>query len=110
MRLLLFSVALCLVSSVADAACTKIFLKFQYLTGDNTWGLTSKGGGNYEDPTSTVTLATVEGVTTVTFRAPGAGMMVWTTTNMPCDVGGGFVLKSNSSTATVPTISVTQSQ
>ncbi len=94
---------------VEAAPCSAVFVKFQYGIGDATWNLNSTGT-SWEDATSTVTLAQVNGETTVTFRAPGSGVMVWSRVPGPCNTGGGFVLKSNTSTAPVPTISVVESK
>lgn len=98
--------AACVVSS---APCSAVYVKFQYAIGDTTWNLNSTGSA-WEDATSTVVLAQNNGETTVTFRAAGSGTMIWSRVPGPCNTGGGFVLKSNTSTAPVPTISIVESK
>lgn len=101
---MLASVVVLMVGVSCNAACTDIFVRFYFASGDTAVHLKQSGDGSYRDTTGAYTLANEK--TGLTLRDNNGN--VWSRTGVACDIGSGFTLTTTGKNPPVKVI-VTES-
>ena len=106
MRGLLVASVVLLMAGVSYANPSLLFVKMTFPAGGDTTYRLSASGDSYSDPTGMVEYYQKKGVWTL--RSTADSEVVWTKATNPFEIGGGFVVQSNTSKRGAPSVTLTQ--
>ncbi len=106
MRGLLVASVVLLMANVSYANPTLLFFKMTFPAGGDTTYRLSISGDAYSDPTGTVEYYKKDNVWTL--RSTADGDVIWSKTDNPFELGGGFIVQKNTSKRGAPSVTLTQ--